>query len=265
MLLLTCVVSPTVLGQNDTTVLIGGGSSVRVIYHLVSNDKPLVVLQAGARSHSEAWSALIPDLIEEGYSVLSYDRPGLGLSDPSKGDRTGMMISMELRGLIRRMNINKELILVGHSMGGMYQSIYNDFYPESVKGLVMIDTPSSAWEELLRACLTRNQNEARDSSLTAMRAVQNEAVRREHMGAGTSFDYMENIKLKNSLIIISGGQQSWPEDYDGDCLSEAWEVVQSSLKNLNDEAVHWVSESSGHGIPHQDPEIIIKAIKLLSK
>lgn len=244
----------------DDNVMILNGREIHYTQHIAEEGKPTVILQSGARSHMGTWSVIVPLLAVEGYGVLAYDRPGLGISEVVEGERTGMDIAKELNLLLNRLNIDTELILVGHSMGGMYQAIYNDLYPDNVKGLIMIDSPNGTWEKRLRGCLSNRQNVERDSTLTAMRDQWSAMVVKEYQGAQASFDYMDSIQLKNPLTIISGGSQSWPLSYNRDCLSNAWTHVQQGLKKLRQGAKKQVSASSGHGIPQQDPWIVLKAI-----
>lgn len=251
--------------QTDTILLLGPGKSVHLTYHLNDPEKPLVVLQAGTRSHTGTWNALVPMLTEAGYSYFAYDRPGLGASPSISGSREGAMIALELRQILKTLKMNREMILVGHSMGGVYQAIYNDYYPENVKGLIMIDSPDAEWEAGLRACLTAEQNASRDSSLQEMREGLPEAVQAEYQGAADSFEAMSSISIQNSLAIVSGGAQTWPTAYDGDCLNRAWQSVQQRMRSLGEQVTQLVSESSGHGIPYQDPKIILQAIKLISR
>lgn len=237
--------------QVDTTIVLGQGQSVHVIYHLAETDKPLVVLQSGARSYAVTWNDLVPLLKEAGYSYLAYDRPGLGESQSIDTDRDGATIAMELREIIKMLSIDKDIILVGHSMGGVYQAVYANSYPEKVRGLIMIDSPDGGWESGLRACLTAEQNNSRDSTLQVLRATAwPVAALQEHKGAEDSFSVLKEAEIAQTLIIISGGSQSWPPGYDADCLNQAWRDVQQRMTELGEDVTQLISEASGHGIPY---------------
>lgn len=260
-----CLWAMPLPAQTDTSLLLGPGKSIHLTYHLVDTEKPLVVLQAGARSHADVWNALVPLLREAGYSYFTYDRPGLGASPSISGTREAAKIATELRQILKTLKMDREMILVGHSMGGVYQAIYHDVYPENIKGLIMIDSPDGQWEDGLRACLTTEQNASRDSSLKVMRAGLPAAVQAEYLGAPDSFEAMSGFRIQTSLVIVSGGAQNWPTAYDADCLNRAWQSVQQRMLSLGKEVRHLVSESSGHGIPYQDPEIIMQAIGLINQ
>lgn len=226
---------------------------------------PTVVLQAGARSHMQVWSELIPLLEKEGFSVLAYDRPGLGQSEFIDTSRDSRTVANELKALMDHLEITGEFILVGHSMGGVYQTGFNALFPEKVKGLLMIDSPTGAWEGALQACLSPSQNEERNSNLENMRSNWPEVVQAEHEGAAVSFELLNGLSLPNPVTIISGGNQSWPEAYDGGCLSKAWGRVQKSLLKLSESSTQVMAVGSGHYVPRQNPGLILEAIKALNR
>jgi pimeloyl-ACP methyl ester carboxylesterase len=54
-----------------------------------------------------------------------------------------MAVTDDLHALLRRAGINTPVVLVGHSAGGLYATLYADRFPADVAGLVLID-PSVA-------------------------------------------------------------------------------------------------------------------------
>jgi pimeloyl-ACP methyl ester carboxylesterase len=76
--------------------------------------------------------------------VCSYDRAGLGWSEPAQGPRDSAHIATQLHGLLEKAGIEGPLVLMGHSAGGRYIRDYATRYPGQVAGLVFLDslTPS---------------------------------------------------------------------------------------------------------------------------
>lgn len=68
-----------------------------------------------------------------------YDRAGFGLSDPPSGDITGLSVTQDLEALLKAQNMDGPLVLVGHSIGGFYATLFAERFPEKVVGLVMIE------------------------------------------------------------------------------------------------------------------------------
>jgi len=251
--------------QSDSFIQIPQGrSSIHVVYEIIEGNKPLIVLQSGARSHSAVWTALIPTLKKQGYSYLAYDRPGLGTSDATEAKRDALTIAKELRQLLLKLEFHdKDMILVGHSMGGVYQTAFNHLFPNNIKGLVMLDSPNGNWEERLRGCLSPSQNLDRDQALKEMRSSLSVAIRAEYEGAEASFDLLQKASVKNDVVIVTGGNQNWPADYNSNCLDEAWNKGQKELMKISSNSIQLITETSGHGIPQQDPFVILQAIRNL--
>jgi pimeloyl-ACP methyl ester carboxylesterase len=71
--------------------------------------------------------------------VCSYDRAGLGYSEPSDQPRTSKVIAAELHALLRAAGITSPYVLVGHSMAGYDVRLYASSYPSQVVGMVLVD------------------------------------------------------------------------------------------------------------------------------
>ena len=72
--------------------------------------------------------------------VCSYDRAGTGRSDESPNARDAPHIAQELHGLLDAAEIDRPLVLVGHSYGGLYVRQYAAMYPTEVAGMVLVDS-----------------------------------------------------------------------------------------------------------------------------
>ena len=71
--------------------------------------------------------------------VCSYDRAGFGWSDPRPDPRDADHIVAELHGLLSAAAIAGPIVLIGHSIAGLYIRDYTARYPANVAGLVFVD------------------------------------------------------------------------------------------------------------------------------
>jgi len=99
---------------------------------------PTVVLIAGLGNDVNHWSSVQPS-IAEFTRVCSYDRAGLGWSDPSSEPKSADRIVKDLETLLERAGEKPPYILAGHSNGGPYVRLYAAAQPENVAGLLLID------------------------------------------------------------------------------------------------------------------------------
>ncbi|WP_439566518.1 alpha/beta fold hydrolase [Gloeocapsopsis crepidinum] len=106
----------------------------------VGQGTPTVVMDAGGGASSITWG-LVPSEIAKFTRVCTYDRAGLGWSDPNpRISRTSQQSVDELHSLLTKAGINPPYILVGHSLGGVNMRLYASQYPEDVVGLVLVDS-----------------------------------------------------------------------------------------------------------------------------
>jgi pimeloyl-ACP methyl ester carboxylesterase len=100
---------------------------------------PTLVLESGAGNDGLTWVGLQPKLAMH-TQVCSYDRAGLGWSDPLPRPRDADHIAAELHGLLASAHVTRPVILMGHSMGGLFIRDYAAHYPSEVAGLIFEDS-----------------------------------------------------------------------------------------------------------------------------
>ncbi len=109
---------------------------------------PAVVLESGIAGSSVSW-LYVEEQVSAFARVVSYDRAGLGWSQPGTGPRTLEQITLELRTLLQKAGIPAPYILVGHSFGGLMVRYFAAAYPAEVAGIVLVDAVSMGdWHPL---------------------------------------------------------------------------------------------------------------------
>jgi pimeloyl-ACP methyl ester carboxylesterase len=102
---------------------------------------PVVMFEAGGGDDSLSFRRVQRRLATV-TRVCSYDRAGMGFSDPSDAPSTASHAVNDLHALIRQAGIPLPVILVGHSDGGLYTAFYAADFPRDVAGIVLIDPDS---------------------------------------------------------------------------------------------------------------------------
>jgi pimeloyl-ACP methyl ester carboxylesterase len=100
---------------------------------------PTVIMESGLGDPSLDWELVRPEVVKITRTCV-YDRAGLGWSDLSPQPRTAENIVEELHTLLTNAGIAGPYVLVGHSIGGAYVRLYAHKYPESVAGMVLVDS-----------------------------------------------------------------------------------------------------------------------------
>src|SRR5690349_10541956 len=130
---------------------------------------PTIVLEAGMASMSANW-AWVQDELTPQHRVVSYDRAGLGWSEPGSGHLDAASSAAELHLALGAAGCRPPYVLAGHSYGGLVVRAFADRHPDEVAGLVLVDAshpgqwahiPASrdgrtvAWGNRLTAALAR--------------------------------------------------------------------------------------------------------------
>lgn len=94
-----------------------------------------MVLMAGGGAFAIDW-ALVQPTVARSTRVCSYDRAGLGWSDPGPADETVEQTVADLHTLLHAAREKGPYLLVGASIGGILIQAYQRAFPEEVAGLV---------------------------------------------------------------------------------------------------------------------------------
>ena len=108
--------------------------------HRTGQGSPTVVVDAGAGDWSLGWM-LVQARVAEFTRICTYDRAGLGWSDPGAKPRDSRRMAGKLYRLLTSAEIPAPYLLVGHSLGGQNVRMYASQHPEQVAALVLVDAP----------------------------------------------------------------------------------------------------------------------------
>lgn len=117
--------------------------------HLVTagDAGPSVVFESGIAASSLTWAHVQPRVAAFARAV-SYDRAGLGWSDPDPRPRTLENIVGDLEAVVGRARMASPYVLVGHSFGCFVVCAFAARHPERAAGLVLLDPPAaSEWRK----------------------------------------------------------------------------------------------------------------------
>ncbi|KRB48912.1 hypothetical protein ASE02_01040 [Phenylobacterium sp. Root700] len=99
---------------------------------------PTVLLESGFGDDSLAWRK-VQARVGAFTRVCSYDRAGYGLSDAARRRSDADNAVADLALLLQKAPISGPIVLVGHSLGGLYATHFANLHPGRVAGLVLMD------------------------------------------------------------------------------------------------------------------------------
>ncbi|EJL24491.1 putative hydrolase or acyltransferase of alpha/beta superfamily [Caulobacter sp. AP07] len=99
---------------------------------------PTVVLESGMGDDSLAWRK-VQARIATFTRTCAYDRAGYGLSDAAQRASDADNTVEDLALLLDKAPITGPVVLVGHSLGGLYATHFTNLHPDRVAGMVLMD------------------------------------------------------------------------------------------------------------------------------
>jgi esterase len=109
---------------------------MKLFYRKFGEGQPLIILH-GLFGQSDNWNSLARQFSELGNAVYTVDLRNHGLSSHSE-EWTYQSMSDDILELITDLGL-KEVILIGHSMGGKVAMQFAMNYPELLKKLIVVD------------------------------------------------------------------------------------------------------------------------------
>jgi len=137
----------------DTLVDVGG---YRLHFHIIKGKGTPILFEAGGGDDATTWKNILKPISDITQTTLiAYDRTGFGKStfDSAKHGILNGMIGLETG--LRKLGYGGNIILVAHSQGGLYATLYASRHPDKVKAAVLIDATTSCFYEENRLVATQ--------------------------------------------------------------------------------------------------------------
>jgi pimeloyl-ACP methyl ester carboxylesterase len=229
------------VGGHSLNLLIGGHGS------------PAVIMEGGFGEGIAGWS-LVQKEIASFAQTVSYDRAGLGQSEPGPMPRSARQIATELHTALQKAGVKPPYVLVGHSMGGPYVRVFADLYPKEVAGIVLLDPSQEAFDEWTKAHLDGKRKE-----IDAQIAKAPEGLRAEWAGLDDSYVQARAARLPAGIpvtLITAGLNENLSAE-----ARTAWIEKHNEWIAKVPGGKHLFAEKSGHFIQVQEPIMVISAIR----
>ena len=272
-------------------------------YHLFCEgvNEPTLLFESGRWGWYADWVHLWK-LLPSSQRKCTYDRLGLGWTSKNSYPTNSRSAADELNRLLNEAGVDGKLIVVGHSLGGLYTRRFFELFPERVSGLVLLDStheeapmrmtyPSEdlteiklcraiAWTGVLRLFDVMDMlvpEKASPAHTLEILSVAN----RTHFCAGL-IEAAEGIELelegsapprslgKLPLVVVRRGKTV--DDYaklEGEnrrlfkINEPVWHELQEELAGLSSQSRLLIAYQSGHQIQADEPESVVEAIDII--
>jgi pimeloyl-ACP methyl ester carboxylesterase len=240
---------------------------------------PAVILDTGLGGSTAGWGFVQPD-VARFTRVCSYDRAGMGYSDPGPSPRTVRRIANELAELLARSGIAGPVVLVGASIAGFDVRVFASDHPDRAAGLVLVDASHEddthevplmarfvpllstigvvrllgymSFDERIESLAPSVRQFARATSFRAAgyQAAADEII---HIRESASEVRSSRRKLTIPVLVVTGGRGA----------DENWRQLQRDQASLSERGCLIIAEQSGHVVPIDQPAVIVDAIRIV--
>ncbi|MBU5483136.1 alpha/beta hydrolase [Clostridium sp. MSJ-11] len=115
------------------------------VYSMGNGEETIVLLAGfGMPLPSADFAPLMRNLSKK-YTVVTVEYFGVGFSGETDKPRTCENYMKEIRTSLHKAGFKPPYILMPHSISGIYSEYYATKYPEEVKGMILLDTTSTAF------------------------------------------------------------------------------------------------------------------------
>lgn len=238
-------------GDGTPTVLIepGGGVSLETVF---SWDKPI------------GWAVVVPQ-VSKVTRVCVYDRAGLGRSDPAPVPRTSFDVAKDLHALLERTHIAAPYVIAGQSFGGMNARMFASLYPETIAGMVLVDSSHpDTYPELAKVLPPPTPGES--PFLQGWRNGPDLSKTREWVDLKANADLVRatgGIGDKPLIVLTQG--PDWNDPFAPDdvepLIDRVNQTLDAQLLTLSSDSKLIVAKTAGHNIQAEDPQLVIDAIR----
>jgi pimeloyl-ACP methyl ester carboxylesterase len=237
---------------------------------------PAVILDTGLGGSTPGWGFVQPE-VARFTRVCSYDRAGMGYSDPGPSPRTARRIASELAELLARSGIDGPAVLVGASLAGFGVRVFASDYAERAAGLVLVDAsheddahdvpwmarfvPLLSTIGVLRLSGVSFGQPVESlapavrpfARATSFRAAGYQAAADEiiHIRESASEVRSSRRKLTIPVVVVTGGRAA----------DEKWRQLQRDQASLSARGCLLIAQRSGHVVSVDQPEVVVDAIR----
>jgi len=229
---------------------------------------PTVVFENGNADTHAIWDQVAPTIAQK-TRVVTYDRVGMGLSDaPARStvDYSADGVVDRLHNILTNANIDGPIILVTHSIGGLYSRVYQATYPTDVVGIVFVDSsteyqfdnlfPNESAQFIYDDIVFNMANGVGTAPIEG--DVNDWYATESQVDALKTSDPMRNLPI---IVLASGnhGFESWYGTTVGAPMEGYWAGFQTTLAARSNYSVLVTDTVNGHYLHTANPNLVIDA------
>jgi pimeloyl-ACP methyl ester carboxylesterase len=207
---------------------------------------PAVVFEIGIGGPLEEWELVAPE-VARFTKVFVYDRIG---AIEKKTTLSGQDVARELHAALQKSGVQPPYVLVGQSLGGMYNRIFASMYPDEIVGIVLLDPTQEEfldWMQVHHPDKGMSKDMIRDFATAA--GIRN-----------TLFELKTATTLPNVPVTVVTATKFIDDPLRIEALP-IWTAAHDKWVKALPQGRHVLAPNSGHGIQVEAPELVVELIR----
>lgn len=243
--------------QGTKKIKVGGQSvNVSCAGKLAAGQPVVMLLHGGGDSVKKM--AGFQKTLSENNRVCSYDRLGAGASDEPKKSQSIADSGKVLSEVLDEVVGDRQVVLAGHSLGGLLAARYAPDHQDRVKGLVLMDATSPTQI----ADLTKDVPEsAEDGPATELRDQTLPVAKGQNPEQLVFPDGKVRSAGDIPVVVLQHGQRYLAQvpEY-GEAMELSWSEGQRKWLGVSSDSSLRIAAKSGHHIYVDQPELAATSI-----
>jgi len=225
-----------------------GGVSIRAL--CTDGTRGVVLLHDGG-SGADAWRPVL-ERLDAVVGACAYDRRGSGASEPEPGARGWYELVDEMRRIHLALGFQRDYVLVGHGVGGLYARLYAADRPD-VAALLLVEPSHEDMLERVQAGMNRSEWE---ELRVARGSINSDGVTEEAVGRRARLVRLPPIPV----TVLTATRRPGVDAGTARFINDAARQLHASILRGVPGGRHVPASRSGHDVPLDEPDLVAEEI-----
>jgi tetratricopeptide (TPR) repeat protein len=245
-------------GQSQTIDTLVDVGNHKLHFNIIKGTGIPILFEAGGGSDGTVWNSILKPIADiTGATIITYDREGFGKSTintlETEVSKHGMLNSiLDLEIGLKKLGYNKQIMLVSHSYGGYFSTLYSVRNPNLVKSIVLIDVNHNFMDKFVESDLKKQELLIPEWKKNKLGLYYMASNIRETVKMMSEMSIPQNIPVVDLVSEIQSFKEIEKVEYWKECHEK---FVESHPKSIGITAFE-----CGHGIWFDNPSLVITTI-----
>lgn len=255
-------------GEPASTLHMITNQGHKVAFHVIPGKEPAIVLDAGGGEDSSSWKTIAPALAKAtGSEVITYDREGMGASDPVAGPWKAQNAVSDLEAGLTALGATHDVVLVSHSEAGEIATYITGEHPGQFAGAVLVDASLPQFSTDTEVARVAAATQAQVAAIKALKPAAVTQADRQLLAVAA--DYAADQHAYHAATwpsnvpatVMVSSQTPFPTSPPD---AQAWHQAQSEFAAAAPNR-HLVTVDGSHDIPLDHPDVVEAQIEAMVK